>query len=174
MTDSGERDDVSKESFTRMTAERDKLKEENEALTAQMAPLARVDQVYQHLSSLEGDAAVDGDKYLMAKRAVNDVTVRGAEGDALGDVVDTWVSDQKSLFTPPIPQGEVTEGETPEPEPSESPPVPAPTAPSPGGEGPAPTAQALGYMEWRRNNPNATLEDSKAAQDAGEWVKSPG
>lgn len=160
--------DVTPEAYQRVIKERDAVRKELGEVTANLttaeqaiAGLQLRDRVYDHLAAKEGVR----DAFGVAKLAVNDAGIRGAEAEKFGETVDAWLDTQHKLFgatateVPP-------EGETEEP----APPVPAVGGPSPAGDGTSPGAQPLSVIEWQQKNPGASVQQYAAARQAGEVV----
>jgi len=163
-------DGVSQQAFDRVTADRDKLKEQVAELRgsvdgAQSAlqDFAKIDSAYEHFAGKDVP-----NPYGLAREAILNPKVKAVDSDDLPDALDGWYTHQREVFGAPAP---VTEEE-----PASAAPVAPMTQPNPAAPGqPAIGGQALviGSPEYNARYGGLSRDEQRAAHKRGETVFSP-
>lgn len=153
-------DTISREAHERVQTENASLKEQMAGKDDQLGVFAKVDSAYAHFSSKEGMP----NPYGMARSAVNDIAVRGADPDALPEALDAWLATQSSMFATPAAATAEAEGEpAPPPAPPETPAI---AGPNPAAEGKIPPAAVMTKEEYDALD----FKGKKAAIASGRYI----
>lgn len=167
MADPATNPEVTPEAYQRVLKERDEargqVKELSGTLKTAEAALTGFqlrDKAYEHFAG-KADGDRPHDPFGVASMAVNDATLRGLDDEALPGALDDWHVKMRSLAAPPAAQDTGSDGDAPPP------PVPRAAGPSPAGDGAPHTAEPLTVIEWQKQNPNASIEQYKAARQQG-------
>uniref|UniRef100_A0A6M3XRN2 Uncharacterized protein n=1 Tax=viral metagenome TaxID=1070528 RepID=A0A6M3XRN2_9ZZZZ len=166
MTDEEAQAQVSREAFDRVTKERDEAKRKAQELEARntdaaaaLADFAKIDSAYAHFASKELPNA-----YALAREAILNPKVKGAEPDGLPAELDGWFDHQRSIFGTPV--SPVAEPEPARPVAPMSQPNPAaPGAPVGGG-----VPLVVGSPAYEQKFGRLSGAEQRAAVDSGAAV----